>query len=101
MSETLPSQVADEDRPAEDLISTRVVRAVAAIDGVGPLDLAPLGNAIDTDALDRLVESVRDDREAPRTVLEFPYEGHVVRVTGDARVLVDPGTDHTDHTEPG
>lgn len=96
MSESVPSQAPVENRSAEDLVSTKVVRAVAAIDGVGPLDLEPLGNAIDTDALDRLVDSVRDDREAPRTVLEFPYEGHLVRVTGDARVLVDPGGDNAE-----
>jgi len=62
-----------------------VVRAVATVRGVDPIDLrTPLFEAIDPDALDRLFASPADDLS-----VSFRYHGHDVTLTADLTVVVD------------
>lgn len=77
------------DDTGDSLVSTAIVRAVAAAEGVDPLELQPLGQAIDTDALDRIVDSLAEDGERPGR-LEFPYAGHVVAVNGTGSFTIEP-----------
>lgn len=64
--------------------SEAVVNAVAKAEGRDPLDLSPLYNAIDTDAMDSLLE---DSRGVDVT---FQYEGYTVLVRENAEVILDP-----------
>ncbi|MCU4924374.1 hypothetical protein OB905_00035 [Halobacteria archaeon AArc-dxtr1] len=66
--------------------SVAVVQEVARREGVSPTELhPPLWNAVDSDALDRLVTGT----DAP-CVVEFSYRGYTVRVdyTDDDRVQI-------------
>ncbi|MFB6155608.1 MAG: HalOD1 output domain-containing protein [Haloferacaceae archaeon] len=66
---------------SEDVV-VRITEAVAASSGDDPLALPPLGNAVDVEAIEALVDdgSLRD--------LTFTYHGHRVTVDGDGRVRV-------------
>jgi hypothetical protein len=60
-------------------VSARVVEAVARTSGVDPLELPPLQNAVDTDALDALYARASDDAgSAP--AMRFSYAGYRVHV---------------------
>lgn len=69
-------------------VSEEVVSAVAAARGADPLDLDPLSNVIDPDALDALHE--RDGPGGTRSPdrIEFTYDGRRVAVSGDGSVTV-------------
>jgi hypothetical protein len=64
--------------------SLRVVRAVAAAEGVDPTDLPPLNDAVDVDALDRLAGA---DGARPGVEVRFAYAGRSVRVRDDTVTL--------------
>lgn len=86
MSETAASYDADEpesERTVADRASTRVVEAVAAAADADPLEMAPLADVVDPEALDGLFASGAEGR------LAFRYDGHDVTVHSDGRVLVD------------
>lgn len=55
----------------------KVVYAVANADGVDPIDLDPLYETIDPEALDALFEGTTEG------TIKFTYEGHDVVVRGD------------------
>lgn len=60
--------------------SQAIVERVAACEGVDHTELVPLYEAIDPDAVDRLVEtSLRNDSALQ---IEFTYHGYDVTVTG-------------------
>ncbi|WP_049928444.1 HalOD1 output domain-containing protein [Halopiger goleimassiliensis] len=70
--------------------SLSIVNQVAAAEGIDPFDLEPpLGEVVDTDALDALVASTR--AEADVTV-EFVYRGRPVRVDSTGTVDVGEAT---------
>ena len=69
--------------------SLRVVDALAEATDTDPLELEPLYNVVDPEALDRLF---RADADIPASV-RFEYEGHTVEVRSDGTVVVD-GTAH-------
>lgn len=72
----------DHVRPVDDArVSETVVRAVAAVSGRSPLDLPPLQEFVDVDALDRLFASSSDLES-----LRFTYAGY--------EMLVDPARVH-------
>lgn len=75
----------------EPLVSTTVVHAVADATGRDPLDLPPLYEVLETDALDALVAGEQRGRRPDRDVLElrFRYAGVDVRVRGNGEVDVD------------
>lgn len=80
-----------ETRPSTnaDRVSTLVLEALEEVTGTDQLDLPPLYETIDTDALDRLVASLDGTEGDGRAVLEFSYAGHCVRITADGDVAVD------------
>ncbi|ELZ18507.1 hypothetical protein C477_10588 [Haloterrigena salina JCM 13891] len=76
-----------------EALSIRVVREVAAHDGVDPMDLSPpLFRSVDPAALDALfeptyAESARDGR------VTFAYDGKQVTVDSDGEVRIDSERD--------
>ncbi|ARS91718.1 hypothetical protein B1756_06785 [Natrarchaeobaculum aegyptiacum] len=78
-----------------------VVNAVAARRNVDPLELPPLYDWIDPEALDALFDP---PEEAANRRLEFVYDGHLVTVEGsDCTILVDgtPVTGDFEYVELG
>lgn len=75
------------DRTVESpSVTESVVEAVADADGVGPEELAPpLYDAIDPDALERLLATAPGTRR-----VVFTYNGYEVTVRGDGSVAIDP-----------
>lgn len=73
------SDSATQNRPVHE----QVVYAVANAHGVDPVDLAPLYETIDPEALDDLFRSGCDGS------ITFTYEGHEVEVHGDGPATVD------------
>lgn len=63
-----------------------VLEAVADREGVDVLDLPPIFDAVDPDALEALLATA-DDTEV---TVSFPYGGYDVTVTSGGRVDVDP-----------
>lgn len=61
--------------------SLAVVRAVARNEGVHPVDLPPLYDAIPSSSLDALFQ------EDESTRLEFTYHGYEITVMDDGRVV--------------
>jgi hypothetical protein len=72
--------------------STCVALAVAAVHGVAPDELTPLGTAVDPDAVDELFDGESGDRSAE---LRFDYEHCTVVVGDDGVVEVEPPADRT------
>lgn len=74
-----PSPVAETDRLIRDIVVT-----VAGAEGVDPLELAPLYDAVDSDALAALRRSGGTERP-----VEFTYSGYriVARANGDVDVI--------------
>lgn len=67
-----------------ETISEGVVGAIAAIENVPAIDLPPLRDTIDADALNTLYRSSPE----PPTRLEFDYYGYAVVVRDTRRVSV-------------
>lgn len=65
-----------------------VVEAVAAMTGGEPTTGPPLGESIDTDALDRLLDGSRSDAGPIRVT--FEYHGYEVTVERAGTVVVTP-----------
>lgn len=68
-----------------ELTSQAVVRAVAAETGRDPLELRPLYEVVDPDALNSLVSSAES---AAAPTVEFRYAGCTVSVTGSDGIEV-------------
>ncbi|WP_232686356.1 HalOD1 output domain-containing protein [Halobacterium zhouii] len=86
MSETASDAVRTDyhgTRPSE-----AVVLAVADARDTDPLDLEPLNNVIDPDALDRLFQSAGEESTVGE--LSFTMEGCEVVVHGDGDIVVTP-----------
>ncbi len=73
---------------ADEPVSGAVVRAVSAVEGREPLSLPPLGNVLDTDALDALFADRSNG--TPRT------GGRISFVYSNCRLTVDNGEYHAD-----
>lgn len=65
-----------------------VVTAVATVDGRDPIDLRPLHDVIDTDALDRLLEGAW--RRSSSLQVAFSFEGFAVEFRAPGRVRLEP-----------
>lgn len=81
----------DEDSPSinGDSITTRVVKRIAIMEGVDPLELQPpLYSIIDIDAVEDLFASVADDRSDGTISVEFEYQGYQVTIESDDEVYV-------------
>lgn len=76
-----------ESASRQSTASHSVITAVAAREGVDPVDLhTPLYSAIDSDGLDRLVESATGSRSD--LLVRFRYYGYEVTVTPGGRVTL-------------
>lgn len=64
-------------------VSERVVQRVAAAAGEDVLEMPPLYETVDPDALDSLVDDLRDGEVA------FDYAGYRVTVTSDGTITLD------------
>ncbi|WP_458210771.1 HalOD1 output domain-containing protein [Haladaptatus sp. NG-SE-30] len=77
----------------EDDICRTVIETVAEITGTSPLDLEPLYESIDPDALTSLFGQSHPARSGPRMVF-FEMAGCTVVVSSTGTVTVTEGTDH-------
>ena len=84
----MPETTLDYHRDSPTL---RVVDAIAETTDTDPLELEPLYNVVDPEALDRLFKTNADVCASVR----FEYDGHTVEVRSDDTVVVD-GTVHDD-----
>lgn len=72
-----------------DSITTRVVKRIAIMEGVDPLELQPpLYSIIDIDAVEDLFASAADDRSDGAISVEFEYQGYQVTIESDDEVYV-------------
>ncbi|MXV62942.1 hypothetical protein GS429_12860 [Natronorubrum sp. JWXQ-INN-674] len=83
-----PSYVATFDPDAGERASEAVVTAVAALVGAKPIELEPLYDAVDPDALDSLVDHARRVDDAGTHELRFTYEGFDIGVQSDGQVRI-------------
>ncbi|WP_410767590.1 HalOD1 output domain-containing protein [Haloferax sp. DFSO60] len=67
-----------------DGISYRIIACVAELKDASPMELPPLTDSIDPEALDTLVESATTQRCS----IVFPFAGTQVNVNGDGDVYV-------------
>lgn len=82
MSDSLTGVENDPTGQPNVSLSDRIVRAVAAEDGVEPLELpTPLYEAIDPDALEALFQPSGTSKNDSKLVVTFPYGGYSVTVT--------------------
>ena len=88
-----PSVILSEEYDSErnEAVSLRVIRLVAIASDRQALDLDPLGYVIDTDALDRLLQSKGIDDPHTQIGVSFEYEGYLVEIdtNGTVRILVE------------
>lgn len=87
----VPQHAAPTDGSLRDRsLFVEVVREVAAIRGVDPLELPPMGEQIDLDALDRMFVDRPEGANQVRGTLTFTYAGCDVQVSADGTIEVDP-----------
>jgi len=70
----------ERDIEGEDRISLYIVNCVAEKEHTDPLELPPLYDAVDPDALDDLFASGRQNGTAQSGRIEFQYNGYTVIV---------------------
>lgn len=75
--------------PDVDVGST-IVQALADRTGRDIVDLPPLYDAIDSDALSRLVTTATSREATPSVMVQFGYAGHRIRITSDGIVGFQP-----------
>ena len=84
----MASRTAVERSSDETAVSQRVITAVATTKETDPVDLDPLYEAIDPDALDALYEQDGFERAKPPERIEFAYCGCKVAVAWDGSITV-------------
>ncbi|NHN48423.1 hypothetical protein G9464_12580 [Halostella sp. JP-L12] len=95
MNDLITKRTADADP-----VSQTVLFAVAEAIGDDPLELPPLYDAIDPDALNKLFDSSAFGAERGDGTVEFAYAGCDVSVRADGRVTVVPGAESTAAASP-
>ena len=73
--------------PNVESASGRIIHEISDQTGVDPLDLAPLNDYIDTDAIDSLLGST-PTKKSRKIQLEFHYDGYEVTVFQDERLSI-------------
>lgn len=68
---------------ASGSLTLAIVGEVADREGVDPLDLEPIHEVVDPDALEALFSDSIDGTAREDVAVEFDYCGHRVRVDGD------------------
>ncbi|WP_423750887.1 HalOD1 output domain-containing protein [Salinirarus marinus] len=77
-------------RDGDGDVGTAVVRAVAAARDVDPLDVSPLNDVVDPDALNALFESKIDGTPRDGGTVQFTLDGCAVTVDQTGDVVVRP-----------
>lgn len=72
----------------DDSVSSAVIRAVAAASDEDPTEMDTLYSAVDPDALDALCGASGSGPGGNRVTIEFDFNGHRVRLTGDGEIFV-------------
>jgi hypothetical protein len=72
------------EAPREGAVTDRIVEEVAAADGRDALELSPLYDVVDPDALERLVGG------AGVSEFSFEYHGYRVSIDGPNEVSISP-----------
>lgn len=81
------------DPGAGERASEAVITAVADLAGTSPIELEPLYDVVDPDALDSLVAHARRVDNGDAHELQFTYEGYDVDVRTDGQIRVrEPST---------
>ncbi|ELY36212.1 HalOD1 output domain-containing protein [Natronorubrum tibetense] len=83
--------VATFDPDAGEQASDAVVTAVATLTGDSPVELSPLYEAVEPDALDSLVRHARRSDDAGVHQLWFSYEGFDVGVQSNGEIRIRRG----------
>lgn len=78
---------APEAHPRDSLIVS-VLEAVASHEGVDIVDLPPLAESINPDALNELFDQTRDPMNAT-THVSLKYCGHTVKIYPDHTIIID------------
>lgn len=86
-----------QSNTSDEAISQQVVEAVADAKGVDPLDLPPLYNTVDPDALDSLFSHA--ESHSAIAELRFTIEGCEVLIRGSGEVVVTTGEDEPATTD--
>ena len=79
--ETYLTQIEPGDRPSES-----VVTAIASLTDASPMELEPLYDAIEPDALDAMFDHAQETDTPGEQRLTFAYAGFEVSVTGDGSI---------------
>lgn len=74
-------------------ISDLVVRNVAVYSNRTPLDLPPLSDVIDPDAIDALFAATTGGHTRPGGTVEFDYAGYRVTISSDRSVSLEETAD--------
>lgn len=74
---------------SSELASTNVVLSIAALEGVGPIDLPPLAETVDPDALNRVFSLSAEVNGS----ISFEYAGYDVTVSSDGKLEIVPERD--------
>ncbi len=74
-------------RDPEESLAETVIRAVATVADTDPIEMVPLAETVDPDALDRTVDSFPADEQ---WCLTFEYAGYAVTVQENGRVELSP-----------
>lgn len=89
------SEVLQHDWPGSESVGVAVVEAVAEVKGVDMLDVGPLHDVVDMDALDAIFS--RDNGATRRDLqVTFPLDGTEVTVYETGEVVVRPGDEATE-----
>lgn len=88
MSEHTATVGATPQTAETDRLVHRVVHAVADAEGVEPIELDPLYDAVGSDVRDSLVRPrlTLGEVSEPTAEVRFEYHGYEVRITDDGRV---------------
>lgn len=84
------------DEVSSDSLLVSVTEQLATACGVDPLDLPPLNEYVDVEALTALVNSTADGRGHSRVT--FRVEQYEVRVSGDGTAAVRPAEATREHS---
>lgn len=77
-------------RATDRLASEAVVEAVAAATQSDPLDLPPIYDAVDPDALSNLFEPSSTGSRRFQGTVTFEYADHLVTVEGEGTITLEP-----------
>lgn len=89
MSKSMGEAMAIEAGPEYMDVSDAVIFAVAEAENVSPLELNPLTNAIDPDALNNFVGSLTVKQSNSFGYIEFEYRDHTVTVSADGDISLE------------